>query len=73
MSDPKLKQERPCIHEELRGLREALGLRISEAARLVGVSRTTFSLWENGHREPSVAAVRLLEAKVKLRRIAEAL
>ena len=47
--------------QEIRRLREALGLTQEEFAREVGVSFTTVSRWENGHGKPSRLAQRQLE------------
>jgi DNA-binding XRE family transcriptional regulator len=45
----------------LRAQRRKLGLTIAEAANLVGVSRWTFGLWQNGRQPPSAQSRRVIE------------
>ncbi len=48
------------IREDIRGLREALGLSQEELARLLGVSVRSVSRWECGGSEPHPLALREL-------------
>jgi DNA-binding XRE family transcriptional regulator len=41
------------LSARLRARRRKLGLTITDAARLVGVRRWTFGMWENGQQRPS--------------------
>ena len=47
--------------EQIRRMREALGLNQSEFAEKLGVSQPTVSMWEIGERSPSGSAAMLLE------------
>ncbi len=47
--------------DQIRELREALGVTQEEFARELGVSLTTVSRWENGHGKPSPLAQRQLQ------------
>jgi len=44
----------------LRGLRQARGLKQEEVANALGVSRATYSSWERGRTEPNIAWLRTL-------------
>lgn len=46
------------ICDDVKGLREALGLPQEEFARLIGVSARTVSRWENGESEPTALALK---------------
>src|SRR5262249_34466836 len=46
-------EQQDPLSAQLRARRRKLGLTVGEAAKLVGVGRWTFGLWENGRRRPS--------------------
>jgi DNA-binding transcriptional regulator YiaG len=45
-------EQRDPLPAQLRGHRRRLGLSIEDAARLFGVRRWTFGLWESGRQRP---------------------
>jgi len=45
------------LGEKLKGLREEHYLRQDQVARLIGVERSSVSLWENDMRQPSYSAL----------------
>lgn len=46
------------FNENLKAAREALGLSQKEVAERVGVANSTYSLYENGKREPNVQTIK---------------
>lgn len=55
------RERKEFTGEEIRRIREALGMEQVEFAEQLGVSQAAISLWENGFRSPSGSACILLE------------
>ena len=48
------------FHENLKAARIRKGLSQQEVADLVGVSKSTYSMWETGNREPNLMRIKTL-------------
>ena len=48
------------FHENLKAARMRKGLSQQEVADLVGVAKSTYSMWETGNREPNLMRIKTL-------------
>ena len=50
------------FHENLKAARLKKGLSQQEVADLVGVAKSTYSMWETGNREPNLMRIKALRS-----------